>query len=1097
MDGVNQGRLMGNDKPLNTQRHPTFAIHELRELGFADPVEVGRGGFGVVYRCTQPSLDRTVAVKILTVELDEENRARFFREQRAMGRLTGHPNIATVLQVGATDSGHPYIVMPYYQLDSLHTRIREHGPIPLDEALCLGVKLAGAVEAAHRRGILHRDVKPANILLTDYGEPVLADFGIARIAGGFETATSTVTGSPAYTAPEVLAGDPASAAADIYGLGAVMFSALTGHAAFERRSGEEVLAQFLRITEQPVPELSEHGIPDDVSATIARCMSRSAERRPTTAADLGEELRGIQSGHHFPVTDMALPAELGGEGKKQRRTDRSRPTVRPSLRAHDNLPLELNSFVDRRTELTDAVNRLAGCRLVTLTGTGGVGKTRLALRAAATVKRRFADGVWLVELSEQRNAWFLDDAVARVLGVQDHSARPLREVLVQHLTTRQLLLVLDNCEHMVDAVAELTETLLRVCPQLRILATSRERLALPGESVLHVPPLSLPDLTRSLSLRGLPRYDAMTLFAERGAAAVPGFAVGEDNMRTVADICHRLDGVPLALELAAARLRAMSPEQILERLADRYVILTHGTRGAPARQQTLRWSIDWTFELCSAREQVVWMRLSVFASSFELDAAEQVCGMDLASQDLLDTVSALVDKSILIREELGEIVRFRMLETLRDYGLEKLDHTHESVPLHRRHRDWYEGLALTAEAEWISPRQLDWIARLNREQSNIREALEFSIDDNPGAGLRAAGALHWFWSSQGLYNEAGRWFHRLLASDSGAATRERVKALHCASAVAGVLGDLQSGAALVKEGRALTSGSDDPMMRALIDYADGLLALYSGDPQHAHPLLDAARSEFSRHTVRTFEVAVLYSLGLAYELCGSTKQAVESHAGVLALTEPPGERIYRAGFLWALAISVWRQGDNDRAVHLLEQSLELARQVRMPRVVIYCLESLAWITCDRGNAHRAAVLMGSAEGLAISIGSAAVIHSDLLVYHHKCNQEAHRKLGDDAFSVAYQKGRHLDFDVAIAYSLHEQPARASASATDISTRLTKRERQIADQIAEGLTNRAIADKLVISIRTVQGHVDHILAKLGFTSRTQVAAWVARRTPEVT
>lgn len=255
--------------PFATQYEAAGSVAaELAAAGFDDVHEIGRGGFGVVYRCTQPSLDRTVAVKVLTADLDEENRARFFREQRAAGRLTGHPNVVTVLHTGVTGNGRPFIVMPYYAQHSLDTRIRRRGPLPFGDALRLGVKIAGALESAHRLGILHRDVKPGNILITEYGEPALSDFGIAHYAGGFETDTGVVTGSPAFLAPEIVAGEPPSAAADVYGLGATLFAAITGHAAFERRSGEQLVAQFLRITSEPTPDPRELGIPDDVSAVI-------------------------------------------------------------------------------------------------------------------------------------------------------------------------------------------------------------------------------------------------------------------------------------------------------------------------------------------------------------------------------------------------------------------------------------------------------------------------------------------------------------------------------------------------------------------------------------------------------------------------------------------------------------------------------------------------------------------------------------------------------------------------------------------------------------------------------------------------------------
>jgi non-specific serine/threonine protein kinase len=593
----------------------------------------------------------------------------------------------------------------------------------------------------------------------------------------------------------------------------------------------------------------------------------------------------------------------------------------------------------------------------------------------------------------------------------------------------------------------------------------------------------------------LPKYDAVTLFAERGGAAVPGFALTENNAAAVAGICHRLDGLPLPIELAAARLRAMSPEQILQRLTDRYTLLTRGNRGAPTRQQTLRLCIDWSFELCTAGEQLVWARLSVFAGSFELDAAERVCGAHLEPGALLDIVTSLMEKSILIREEYGSAVRFRMLETLREYGYEKLEQTGEAMPLRRRHRDWYEALALEAEAEWISARQLDWIDRLKREQPNLREALEFSGDDDPAAGLRTAAALFLFWSSQGLYNEGRRWLDHLLTRHSGTPTLERIRALYCTSVMANVQGDLQAGTALVKEARTLAAQTSDSMMHAFVAFADGMLALYSGDPAHACSYLETALTEFTARKDRTLEIGALYPLGMAYGLAGMTQRASECHERVLAITELYGEKMYRSSSLWALGIVLWRQGDPDRAVRFLEQSLELTRQIHSPRIAASTIEALAWIAYERHDPPRAAVLLGAAEAMARAVGSSAVIHSTLIAYQQECDQKTRQALGDKAFAKAYRRGEHLGFDAAIAYALDEHPPNAPRHANDPSTRLTKREHEVAILIAEGLTNRAIADRLVISPRTAQGHVEHILTKLGFTSRAQVAAWVVEQAQE--
>ncbi|TQC41838.1 protein kinase [Rhodococcus sp. WS4] len=1082
--------------PFATQRDVSGSVTaELAAAGFEDAHEIGRGGFGIVYRCTQAALDRTVAVKVLLADLDEWNRARFLREQRAAGRLTGHPNIVNVLHVGVTDNGHPFIVMQYHAQDSLDARIRRRGPLPLEEALRLGVKMAGALETAHRLGILHRDVKPGNILLTDYGEPALTDFGIAHIAGGFETTTGIVTGSPAFTAPEVVAGEPPSAAADVYGLGATLFAAITGHAAFERRSGEQLVAQFLRIAAEPVPDPREHGVPDDVSALVEGAMSDDPQVRPS-AAELGRQLREAQLHHGFPVDEMALHTEAGAERHDAPPVRARSPSAGRAPHGHrtagspleagrtGRLPLELTSFVDRRTELAEAKNLLSTSRLVTLTGIGGVGKTRLALRVATTLQPDFPDGVTLVELGELRDASLLAGVVTGALGLRDRSARPVDEVLVDFLAPRKLLLVLDNCEQVVDAVAKLAETLLRGCPGLRILATSREPLAIGGEAALLIPPLPVPDPDHLP--KGLPRNDAVTLFAERGAAAVPGFELTEDNKVTIARICRRLDGLPLPIELAAARLRAMTPEQILRRLTDRYVLLTRGSRNLPSRQQTLRMCIDWSHDLCTPTEQRMWAQLSVFAGSFELDAAEQIC--DTTAEDLLDTVTYLVDKSILTREDSGATVRFRMLETLRDYGRQKAQQTGEYPELRRRHRDWYERLTLEAEADLISTRQLDWITRLGREQPNLRETLEFCASDSPDIGLRIAAALYPFWYSRGAFSEGRRWLDRLLTGQTGRPlTVDRAKALFAGSFLAGVQGDLRAAAALVEEGRALADQTTAPMTGAHLDLAEGFLGLFGGNLPDGRSHLENAAGVYAARDELLFQLTALDGLGITHELLGETERAIECHERVLAITEKRDESLYRPYALWALAIAVWRHGDRARAVRLLGQALQLGRRVNDRLNTSMCLQVLAWIAADEQNAQRAVVLLGAAEELSRSMGSPTVVVPALLVHHEECERKTRRAMSEQAIGAARREGAALGIDAAVAYALGEQAPPTPKSAA--STTPTKRERQVADLIAEGLTNKEIATRLVISPRTAQGHVEHLLSKLGFTSRAQIAAWV--------
>ncbi|MFD6517748.1 protein kinase [Rhodococcus sp. NPDC060176] len=1082
---------MGEGRSLDTHGCPPSVVMDLAGAGFLDAEIVGSDDFAEIYRCAESNRARRVYVKVLRGHLAKQDRTEFFREQNAIRQLTEHPNIISILHVGTVCSDLPYFVTHCDLQANLDAQIRNDGPLPLDQVLRVGVKLAGAVEAAHRVGILHGDVKPSNIFLTASGEPQLADFGSAQITDRLDP-LGTTTESSAFTAPEVLGGNLPTPAADIYGLGATLFSLLTGD------SGAQISNRPMPSSGQPTYGFREYRIPVDVSATVARAISQDNSLRPATAAEFGEELRNLQRKYNFPVDEMSLDTELnGGTDTEAQHSPELRNFNSTRSSGHSMacpLPLELTSFVGRRQELAKAKNLLAGGRLVTLTGIGGVGKTRLAMRVAESVQHKYIDGVRLIELGGLRDKSTLIEAVASAVGIQDHSTRPVRDILIEHLATRELLFVIDNCEHMVSAVAELAEFLLRACGVLRILATSREPLAIEGETVLRVPPLAVPDLKRESSLRQMPKYDAVSLFTERGAAAVPGFALTEENALAVAAICLHLDGLPLPIELAAARLRAMSPEQILRRLNGRYALLSRGSRGAPTRQQTLRSCIDWSYDLCTAREQLVWCRMSIFAGSFELDAIEYVCGTDLTPEELLDTLMALVEKSILIREEHGAVVRLRMLETLRDYGHEKLERSGGGVALQRRHRDWYLALAQDAEVDWISADQIETIDRLKREQSNLREALEFSINDDVVAGLRIASALRWFWSSQGLYNEGRSWFDQLLAVQSGPPTSEWVKSLYCASVMAGIQGDLHASATLLDEARRLTAGTDDLMMGAYVDCADGMLALYSGDLPRASSRLEAALAQFSKRGERTLETSVLYQLGLVYGLSDRRDQAIKCYEHVLTITATHGEKVYRSHALWALGIAVWQQGDSERAVQLLLESLRLSRQVRSPRIAAKSIEAMAWIECEQHNAQRAAVLLGAAESVAHSVGSAAVIHSSLIAYHEICEQLSRRKLGIDRYAAAYRRGRQSSFASAIAYALHEQLTGASAGDTK-SAILTKREREVAGLIADGLTNRAIAERLVISPRTAQGHVEHILTKLSFTSRAQVAAWVTQQIHE--
>ncbi|MBT2266079.1 protein kinase [Rhodococcus erythropolis] len=1091
--------MVDMDDPLETQREARLPLpSELDTTQFEDIHEIGRGGFGVVYRCKQVNLDRVVAVKVLTNLPDRE---RFLREQRAMGKMTGHPDIVNLFEVGITGSGRPYIVMQYYPKDSLESRIRKIGPLTLKDSLHLGVKMAGALATVHYLGVLHRDVKPANILLTDYGEPQLTDFGIAHIPDGFKTSAGTVTASPAYTAPEVLAGNASTLAADVYGLGATLFAAMTGHAAFERRSGEHLIAQFLRITSESVPDLQLLGVPRDVSTIIEHAMARGDKERPT-AVELGEELRRAQARHGFPVDEMALPAEM--EREKVRQTEDGPPFPGPlnagpssakTLGLGADLPLELTSFVGRRPELGEAKRLLSISRLVTLTGPGGVGKTRLAMRVASRARRDFPDGVLFIELGQMRDERLLVDVIAAALRLHDQPSTPMRATLTEFLDAGNYLLVLDNCEQMLSAVAEFVEGLLQACSGLRILVTSREPLDVGGEAILRVQPLRVPAPDREPTLRGLPGYDAVTLFVERATAGVPTFVLTDGNREAVSHICQKLDGLPLAIELAAARLRAMSPQQILHRLTDRFALLTHGSRGLPSRQRTLLLCIDWSYEFCDERERHFWAQASVFSGGFELDAAEGICGGNLPPEKMIDVVCSLVDKSILVREETGDVIRFRMLETIRDYGREKAVQSGEYDELRRRHRDWYRTLVIDAEAGWISSQQLAWIVRFKSEQPNLREAMEYCLSrdtEDVDIGMEIAAPLLLLWASRGLLSESRQWLDRFLAVRTADRPNiSTVKALYAASVLAGWQGDLQSASILVQRGRALSARMDDPMANALVTQAEGLLSLFTGELATACSLIEMALTVFREADALTLHVEALTMLGLARDMLdGNPTHADDCYEEVLSITDSHGEFAYRSYTLWSMGVAQWRRGNPSKATSFLDQSLRVMRDIDDPVGVAYCLEALAWIAGSEGNPRRASVLMGSAQSLGRAVGIPPVFIPNLLGYHEECTSIVRQALGDPRYEAAQKEGCALQLDAAISYALGEKVAHTvSTSSASASGKLTKREIEVGELVSQGLTNKEIATRLVIAQRTAQGHVENILTKLGFTSRAQIAAWM--------
>jgi predicted ATPase/DNA-binding CsgD family transcriptional regulator len=758
-----------------------------------------------------------------------------------------------------------------------------------------------------------------------------------------------------------------------------------------------------------------------------------------------------------------------------------------------NLPAEVTSFVGRRRELADVKRALSKSRLVTVTGVGGVGKTRVAERVARDRRRAYPHGVWLVELAELSDPALLIETVLIELGVPGQPAGDALDALIDFLRRRHLLLVLDNCEHLLDEVAALSAALLRSCPDLQILATSRAPLRVVGEAVVSVPPMSVPDPVGKGAMAGLFRYDAVALFTERAAAAVPDFALTEDNYSDVAALCHRLDGLPLTIELAAGRLRSLSPAQILSRLDDPYALLKSDERGRPARQQTLRACVEWSYQLCTAQEQRLWARLCVFAGSFELDAVEAVCADDIAGGAIVDLVSGLVDKSIVVRHERGTAVQYRLLEAIREFGLERLKEAGEGAALEVRHLQWYSALVHTAKAEWVGERQVYWLTRLTAENANIRSAIDFSLnelgDANTVMELVVQIPLGCFWA-QGTIGEGRHWLDEALARSSGP-TVLRVRALLRNSILAMVGGEFARGDQLLDAARGLIAHVSDPTVLAQLHHVTALSARHAGDLPCAVSELEQALVMAKGRADLDSYLDILQSLAFVASVAGLHERSIACHQEIIALTEPRGESLHRANALMALGLYAWRRGDPVRAVELQRANLEIKIGLDDRMGTAFSLEALAFGVGAMGQHKRAAHMLGTAEVLWDSTGgSIAAVFPQLVVEHDTCVSAARAALGDQRYEAAFRRGRQMTPPQALGQAEHPRRSTKPGQVGSGAAALTTREQEIALLLAQGLSNKAIAKTLVIAQRTAETHVANIMAKLGLTSRSQVAAWLA-------
>jgi predicted ATPase/DNA-binding SARP family transcriptional activator len=684
------------------------------------------------------------------------------------------------------------------------------------------------------------------------------------------------------------------------------------------------------------------------------------------------------------------------------------------------IPRPVSSLVGREKEIEEVAVSLATARLVTLTGTGGVGKTRLATAVATASAENYADGIWFIDLAPLSDAALIPRAVASVLGMREEPAPSLIEALCTHLQSKSLLLVLDNCEHLLSACGHLVEALLQAAPNLRLLTTSRENLGITGEVSYRVPCLSLPDATHVPTIESLGQYEAIRLFVERARSRQAAFTLSERNSGQVLHICRSLDGIPLAIELAAAWVRALSVAEIDARLKDRFSLLTGGNRTGMPRQQTLLATLDWSCSLLTEKEKSVLLRLSVFAGGWGLEAAETVCGSDPVEQGkVLDLLVRLVDKSLVVYEQPDGVGRYRLLETMRQYTRIRLQESEGAEPARKRHLDFFLQLAEEIEPQFIGPEQIHLLARLEAEHDNLRTALDYCKEaENGEIGLRLATALWRFWHTHGHAPEGRRRLEEALASRGAAAPTElRAKALNGLAGIVLFLGDYAAAQTLLAESLAIRRKLGNGLGVTIALNNLGTIAQQLGDFKAARSLHEEALAIYRDREDAKMVAATLVNAGYAAFSQNDYQAARAYNEECLVLSRQLGDRQSVALALDNLGDIARVSGEYVLAHSHHAEALTIVLELGDQRLAAQCLEGLGRVAAEQGNPKRALRLFAFENGLrhALSTPQSATEQQQQDGYI----AVARSVLSTESFEQAWSEGAAMSLEQAIQYTLYE------------------------------------------------------------------------------
>jgi non-specific serine/threonine protein kinase len=1009
---------------------------------------IGKGGMGEVYLAEDMRLGRKVALKLLSERFtSQEQIRRFQREAKAISALN-HPNILTIHDVGQAEGKH-YIVTEYVKGETLRQRLAASS-LSLVEALDITVQIAEALNVAHREGIIHRDIKPENVMLRDDSLVKVLDFGLAKLAANvmaspasqlsqsqITTQEGLVMGTVRYMSPEQVRGQQVDAQTDIWSLGVTLYEMLAGSAPFDGETSSDSIAAILKTEPPPLSQL--RVVPQELDQLVKKTLQKSKEERYKNIEELlfdiqqiKQRLELIEAKSKQPI--KTSPSTLQEKAETERTTgSMETPTLSMTTDTNAFSPSDIKTivgprpnnlfapptpFIGRKKELNAVKETLLNedVRFVTLTGPGGTGKTRLSLQSATELLEEFEDGVFFVRLAPINDAALVASAIAKALDMKETGQLSFVGRFKEKLRDKRMLLVLDNFEHLIVAGPMIVD-LLAACPRLKVLITSREILHLSGEHEFFVPPLDLPDADSLPPIETLKEYAGIGLFIQRARAVKPDFKLTQENAQSVVEICARLDGLPLAIELAAARTKLLSLQSLSNRLESRLKLLTGGARDLPVHQQTMRDTIAWSYDLLNEAEQKLFRSVAVFAGGFTLEAAEAICD-DTTEIDVLNGLQSLVDKSLLRRREneSGEL-RFVMLATIKEYGLELLDGSGEKVELQKHHANYFLTLAEEAETKLRGPQSSLLLELLEQEHNNSRAALDYMLENDAESALRLAAALSLFWFYRSHFTEGLAWLEKALNRSGSLLSPAKAEALRGAGAILRVRSEYDKSRSHLEESLAIGRKIKDKKAITLALNGLAIIANHQGDYATANTLLEEALTT-SKETNDGWQLAYTYNtMGEMVRSQKNYNSARKFYEDALLQRKEIGNNHMIATVLNNLGYVNDELGEYEAALEFQKESLRVSQQLGDKRGIAISLDGLASLAAKLCQPQRAAHLLGAAMSLRESLGINKDPVDVSLLNRAFANTRA--SLGDKAFDEDLTIGQAMPLDQIIAYALEQ------------------------------------------------------------------------------